>query len=674
MAQTTIAGGFLSTDVVSAQTALTSGLVSTDELIISDAGVLKRMDISVLESYIVTNLGDNNIDVAQSTHGFAVGDIIRLTTTNNTYAKAQADSAANAEAIGIVIDVTDTNNFTYSTSGEITVAGAVPNSTTAGDIIYLSPSTAGSVQNSEPSTDGQVSKPIGIITEANNKMVLVPYRGEVLSSGRNNWDVNGSELVLDANGNTSITADTDDQIDIKLSGADDFQFTANSFTALAGSTITSPSFITGNSGTLRFNDGDGSHYTTLAAHATTTTNVAYTLPPADGSSNQVLTTAGNGVLSWTTPSGGAALTGSTDNTLVTVTGANAIAGESTLTYDASGNTNMLQLSNVESATNKHARIQIKVGASSGDPVLEWCVDPDNNVAIWSMGIDNTNEHFYLMNGSQPGQGGVASHIMEWDTTGASHKHRFYTGNGDADEHTFIFFEHADEEHGLSTHTQNGPYAQSDITTKTLGTISQNWHDASHGIVMQGFGEGNYSLGMISWVQTETTTQATNQGAALALLGQRHDGANGSDTFGSSANIVRIGCNRSSGGATKFIFRSDGTGYAETSWTTYSDNRIKTEQAVVPYGLDTIMQLQPKVYNKHVGSIEDGVVTFHDELEESPHREIGFIAQEVKAIIPEVIPSNADENNSWYALDDGKLMAVVVKAIQELNAKVDALGS
>ena len=403
MAQTTIAGGFLSTDVVSAQTALTSGLVSTDELIVSDAGVLKRMDISVLESYIVTNLGDNNIDVAQSTHGFAVGDIIRLTTTDNTYAKAQADSAANAEAIGIVIDVTDTNNFTYSTSGEITVAGAVPNSTTAGDIIYLSPSTAGAVQNSEPSTDGQVSKPIGIITEANNKMVLVPYRGEVLSSGRNNWDVNGSELVLDANGNTSITADTDDQIDIKLSGADDYQFTANSFTALAGSTITSPSFITGNSGTLRFNDGDGSHYTTLAAHATTTTNVAYTLPPADGSSNQVLTTAGNGVLSWTTPSGGAALTGSTNNTLVTVTGADAIAGESTLTYDASGNTNVLELTNAGSASNNHARIKISAThASGGDPVVEWRTADTNS---WSIGTDHSDDdNFYLMSNSQPGQG------------------------------------------------------------------------------------------------------------------------------------------------------------------------------------------------------------------------------------------------------------------------------
>ena len=38
----------------------------------------------------------------------------------------------------------------------------------------------------------------------------------------------------------SITADTDDQIDIKISGADDFRFTANTFTALAGSGIVVP--------------------------------------------------------------------------------------------------------------------------------------------------------------------------------------------------------------------------------------------------------------------------------------------------------------------------------------------------------------------------------------------------------------------------------------------------
>jgi len=50
-------------------------------------------------------------------------------------------------------------------------------------------------------------------------------------------DINGNELILDADADTSITADTDDQIDIRISGADDFQLTANTFTALSGSSI-----------------------------------------------------------------------------------------------------------------------------------------------------------------------------------------------------------------------------------------------------------------------------------------------------------------------------------------------------------------------------------------------------------------------------------------------------
>ena len=54
-------------------------------------------------------------------------------------------------------------------------------------------------------------------------------------------DLNGAKLTIDANGNTSITADTDDQIDIEIAGADDFQFTANTFTALSGSTISAAS-------------------------------------------------------------------------------------------------------------------------------------------------------------------------------------------------------------------------------------------------------------------------------------------------------------------------------------------------------------------------------------------------------------------------------------------------
>ena len=51
------------------------------------------------------------------------------------------------------------------------------------------------------------------------------------------FDLNGGVLTIDADADTTITADTNDQIDIAIAGADDFQMTANTFTALSGSTI-----------------------------------------------------------------------------------------------------------------------------------------------------------------------------------------------------------------------------------------------------------------------------------------------------------------------------------------------------------------------------------------------------------------------------------------------------
>ena len=51
------------------------------------------------------------------------------------------------------------------------------------------------------------------------------------------FDLNGAVLTVDADADTTITADTDDQIDIAIAGADDFRITANTLTALSGSTI-----------------------------------------------------------------------------------------------------------------------------------------------------------------------------------------------------------------------------------------------------------------------------------------------------------------------------------------------------------------------------------------------------------------------------------------------------
>ena len=52
-------------------------------------------------------------------------------------------------------------------------------------------------------------------------------------------DVNGASdgIILDADADTTISAPTDDQIDFKIAGADDFTMTANSLNVLAGSQI-----------------------------------------------------------------------------------------------------------------------------------------------------------------------------------------------------------------------------------------------------------------------------------------------------------------------------------------------------------------------------------------------------------------------------------------------------
>ena len=58
-------------------------------------------------------------------------------------------------------------------------------------------------------------------------------------------DLNGTELILDADGDTSITADTDDQIDIKIAGSD--------IATLTSSTLTLKNSATGDNSTFTVN-------------------------------------------------------------------------------------------------------------------------------------------------------------------------------------------------------------------------------------------------------------------------------------------------------------------------------------------------------------------------------------------------------------------------------------
>ena len=58
--------------------------------------------------------------------------------------------------------------------------------------------------------------------------------GDAMAGALTNIDIDGTELVLDSDGDTSITADTDDQIDIKIAGSDSIRIKANEIENVSG--------------------------------------------------------------------------------------------------------------------------------------------------------------------------------------------------------------------------------------------------------------------------------------------------------------------------------------------------------------------------------------------------------------------------------------------------------
>jgi hypothetical protein len=77
----------------------------------------------------------------------------------------------------------------------------------------------------------------------------------------------------------------------------------------------------GAQGDLRLADSSGGEYVALQAPTTVASNITFTLPGADGTADQVLTTNGSGVLSFATISGGASW-----QAVITADPANAVAG------------------------------------------------------------------------------------------------------------------------------------------------------------------------------------------------------------------------------------------------------------------------------------------------------------------------------------------------------------
>jgi hypothetical protein len=95
----------------------------------------------------------------------------------------------------------------------------------------------------------------------------------------------------------------------------------------------------------------------------------------------------------------------------------------------------------------------------------------------------------------------------------------------------------------------------------------------------------------------------------------------------------------------------------TTYAASSDVRLKENIVDAPSAIPTLKALQVRSFDWKSG----------------PHHKFGFIAQEVVEVDPNAVAKGPTENDMW-GVDNSVLVPMLVKAIQELSAKVTALES
>jgi hypothetical protein len=105
----------------------------------------------------------------------------------------------------------------------------------------------------------------------------------------------------------------------------------------------------------------------------------------------------------------------------------------------------------------------------------------------------------------------------------------------------------------------------------------------------------------------------------------------------------------------YFYNGSNEGYLNTAgaWINASDERLKNSIVDIKYGLSAVMNTQPRSYK----------------MNDLDGDYVGFVAQELQQIIPEVVSGNPERQ---LGVDYGSLVAVAFKAIQEQQALIQSL--
>jgi hypothetical protein len=137
-------------------------------------------------------------------------------------------------------------------------------------------------------------------------------------------------------------------------------------------------------------------------------------------------------------------------------------------------------------------------------------------------------------------------------------------------------------------------------------------------------------------------------------GLNFDTDGGSINFGKGVGITgSLSISSLAGSGNRAVYSDSAGGLTNSS----SDVSLKTNIESLQYGIYTIKQLNPIKFN------------WIDTDKRGNQKEIGFIAQEVQQVVPEVVGTNSD---GTLSLDYPKMVAVLTKVLQEQQTLIEQL--
>jgi hypothetical protein len=109
--------------------------------------------------------------------------------------------------------------------------------------------------------------------------------------------------------------------------------------------------------------------------------------------------------------------------------------------------------------------------------------------------------------------------------------------------------------------------------------------------------------------------------------------------------------------------SVGSIYTTGTYESSSDARFKEDVEPLTDSLSTIMKLRGVEFSWKQEE--------YPEYNFSEDRQIGFIAQEIAEVLPEVV-NKSDDNDGFYSVSYGRIVPILVEAVKELKAENELL--